>query len=136
MPFRYPFLFIIFVLALHMLGVFVLYDIWHWYDIPMHFVGGVAMGLLGLSLWDKYMKNVTFTVKHPWSKRIFFTFCLIGFTAIVGVAWEWYEFAFDVLVLPALPGWQVSQPGIADTMADLFLDLSGAFALSLLRMKV
>lgn len=136
MPFRYPVVAIIAVLVLHLFGMFYLYGAWHSYDMVMHFLGGAAMGLLALSLWDRYIKNVTFTVKHRWSKRIFFTFCILGFTAMVGVVWEWYEFAFDMFVLPGLDGWVVSQPSVADTMADLFLDLSGAFTVSLLRMKV
>ena len=136
MPFRYPLLAIVIVLALHMFGVLYLYDIWHSYDMVMHFLGGATMGLLALAIWDRYIKGVTFTVKHPWAKRIFFTFSIVGFTTVVGVAWEWYEFAFDMFLLPQLNGWSVSQPSVADTMADLFLDMAGAFTLSLLRMKV
>lgn len=136
MPFRYPLIAIMLVLALHVFGILYVYGIWHSYDAVMHFLGGAAMGLLALSLWDNVIKSVTFTVKRPWIKRFFFTFCILGFTAIVGVAWEWYEFAFDMFVLPGLDGWAAAQPSVADTMADLFLDLSGAFVVSFLRMKV
>lgn len=136
MRFRYPIIAIAIVLVFHALGTLGLYSLWHWYDMPMHFAGGMVMAMLAMAFWDAIIKNVTFTTRHPWARRVFFTFCIVGFVALVGIAWEWYEFVFDVCVLPALRGWGPAQPSIADTMADLFFDITGACTVSLFRRKV
>lgn len=120
------------VLGFHALGLWKLYDLWHWYDMPMHFFGGVAMAVLAWALWDRYIRDIKFAVRHPAAKRIAFVLWLVGFTAIIGIAWEWFEFALDMFVFPTLN----AQPSIADTMADLFFDLTGAATVSLLRMRV
>lgn len=124
------------VLVFHVAGMLWLYGMWHSYDMLMHFGGGGAMGVLALSLWDRYVKDVSFRTKSIFAKRIFFTLVVLGFTALVGIAWEWFEFAFDFFFVPVRSTWGLAQPSIADTMADLFLDLGGAFVVALLRMKV
>jgi len=98
------------VLALHAAGLlFGLYTSWLWYDIPMHFLGGFAMGALGLALLKK---GPSF-----WHDVLF----VIGFVSLISILWEQHEFLLDVL----LAGSERRQLGIADTMADFFFDLSG-----------
>lgn len=122
------------VLFFHALGMLGLYG-WHPYDMPMHFFGGVAMGILALAMWDRHVKSVQLDVKHVWAKRLFFTLWVVGFVAIVGVAWEWLEFGFDV-VAEVRYAWGLAQTSLADTMADLFLDLAGGFLVAVTRRKV
>ena len=136
MRFRVPVAFIAVVLVFHGLGLWRLYEIFHWYDMPMHFAGGMAMALLAWATWDMFVRDVKFTVRHPAAKRVAFMLWLVGFTAIIGIGWEWFEFGFDRFVLPTLQGWTPAQASIADTMADFFFDLSGAVVVSLFRRKV
>jgi len=54
MTIKKAFLIIGIVLAFHALGlIFNLYEVFGWYDIPMHLGGGLAMGALGLAIWNK-----------------------------------------------------------------------------------
>jgi len=52
---------------------------------------------------------------------------VLGFTSLIGVGWEFFEFSFDFLA--SLNSWHIikSQPSTADTMGDLFFDLLGGF---------
>ncbi len=124
------------VFVFHAFGVYGLYGFWQPYDMPMHFAGGVAMGILALALWDAAIKNVTFTTNRPWVRRLFFTSCVLGFVALVGIGWEWFEFSFDQWVIPTRPDWGLAQMGMADTMSDFFFDLLGGLLVVTLRRKI
>lgn len=110
------------VLVFHGLGLlFHLYDLWAWYDIPLHFGGGLAMAALGLALWQEGISGVTFKgvlARHLdwWLVPLF----VIGFVSLISVLWEMHEFLLDVILRDA-----VRQPDVPDTMADFFNDLSG-----------
>lgn len=109
-------------------GAVGLYDVWQWLDIPMHFLGGVAMGMFGIALWMAAVEDIRFKKSflrqlHWWMIPLF----VIGFVAIIGIAWEWYEFLFDIWFDTI-----VRQPSLGDTMVDLLLDLVGAFTAVLL----
>ena len=111
------------VIVVHAVAVaFGLYGVWHWFDIPMHFTGGFAMGALGLAIWKEGIEEVRFKgwmAKHLkwWLVPLF----VVGFVSTIGILWEIQEFVLDVLVT----GHPLRQPSIADTMADFALDLVG-----------
>jgi len=100
------------------------YGVWPYFDIPMHFLGGASIAVMGLVAWDmglgygqRSLSSIPFLVKAV---------AVIGLVAIVGIVWEWLEFIHDferaftqVIFIPA-------QPSIGDTMKDLFFDLFGA----------
>lgn len=135
MSYRQAGLAIFWVLFFHVLGMIALYSWYPYYDAPMHFGGGVAMGVLALALWDNHIRSVTFTSKKPWARDVFFTFCVLGFVALIGIGWEWFEFVFDELVV-VRQQWGLAQTSLADTMGDLFLDLAGGLAVVLWRKRV
>lgn len=122
------------VLAFHAAGVFSLYEAWRPYDIPMHYGGGLAMGVLALAIWDSAIKKVTFKMESAWAERVFMALCVLGFVALVGIAWEWFEFGFDLYFQTKL-GWGLAQTSLGDTMADFFFDLLGSATVLLLRRK-
>lgn len=143
------------VLAFHALGLFYdLYAIAPWYDIPMHFLGGFAMAVLGLAIVSRVKAQATVGILPGKYAELAGRFWLvIGFVAIIGIAWEWHEFlagvlfhvdswseSVDLLTGSAGPVYSTpSQPSIGDTMADFFFDLLGgavafvAYQWSLLR---
>lgn len=96
-------------------GYFGLYIIWPLYDIPVHFLGGVSMGITGYML-------LKFCEKQNWirlpNKFIFLIliFCYVSLTATL---WEFYEFLADHYLET------LNQPSISDTMGDMFLGLMG-----------
>ena len=110
--------------------VFDLYGIFRWWDSPMHFFGGVAMACLAFAILTRVFKG------GKGQPPIWFA-CLfvIGFTALVAVAWEWHEYLIDHTIGPVF-GWRPTQPSPMDTMKDLFLGILGASLLSLKCRKI
>lgn len=88
-----------------------------WIDSPMHFLGGVTLGLTFSTLLFLLQKKNYLGNAHP----IVLFFLVIGLAAFAGVVWEFLEFAGG-----ALFSFLGQQPSVADTMKDLFLDLAGA----------
>lgn len=98
------------------------YYFYPWIDIPLHIAGGVFVGLLFYYL---------FLVRHDTlaDKGFLPVITLgLGFVALVGVLWEFYEFFLDVFVLHAHPLMQEPGPILFDTLKDLADDLLGGFA--------
>ncbi len=95
---------------------------WREVDVPMHFLGGLLSGLLGLACWEwlqarYHVKNVpTWTV----------ALLAVCFTAFVAVSWELYEFGVDAWHRSRGIIALTQQPSVADTMADMALGLLGA----------
>ncbi len=124
MTFRISLGLIALVLLLNLLGnVLGLYGSWPWYDMPMHFGGGFAMGVFAIALWQEGIEEVRFKgrlAKHLkwWLVPLF----VIGFVALVATLWEFHEFGLDIL----LDQEPVRQVNLEDTMADFFLGLLGA----------
>ncbi|MEI6400505.1 MAG: hypothetical protein WCO58_03230 [bacterium] len=92
-------------------------SIW-WFDMPMHFLGGYFLGLLMLLV-------IAYTDKQS-SNREKIIITLLGVFAI-GVMWEGYEYAIQILT-----GSNLANP--LDSTSDLFFDMAGGtFSLILLR---
>lgn len=104
---------------------FSLYYAWPSLDVPMHYLGGLAAGLVALAWWGRDIESITFT-KKAWLSTAIFQWCVVlGFVAVVGIAWEWMEFGLDHIAgIREKIG--ASQTSLSDTMGDLFFDLLGA----------
>jgi hypothetical protein len=97
-----------------------------WFDIPMHFSGGFAMGFLGLAIWEALVVRIAFKKStSSWLRLATQASIILGFVALVGIAWEWYEFIFDSYASHVSLEFRPAQMGLGDTMADFFFDLSG-----------
>lgn len=102
------------------------YEFHKWFDIPMHFLGGVAIGLLALAIWDTCIDHIVFNKQvKPFLQLLVYVVGIVGVVAIVGVLWEVYEFIFDTWASAASLDFRPAQMGLGDTMADLCLDLFG-----------
>ena len=97
---------------------------WHykWLDIPMHFLGGVWVGLAALWLWyySGYGRKGDVAPHRPW------IVALAGGFAF-GVLWECYDFLVWNFGAGAFP---VNY--LQDTALDIVMDLIGAFTAFLL----
>ena len=101
--------------ALHFFGLYSgAYARLFWWDIIMHFLGGIWVG--GMTLW-LFLRSVGRT-----GATVARAYC-IGFAAAlaVGIAWE----IFEVIADPLLSG----EAGyVLDTTKDLFMDSAGGLA--------
>ena len=88
-----------------------------WFDIPMHFLGGVWLGLAGI--WLVYHTRWLTTLRERMSPLL--VALLAGLC--VGILWEAYEFFV----------WQIAGNGLPvgylqDTIKDIAMDVVGAYA--------
>lgn len=96
------------------------WTIW-WFDIPMHFSGGLWLAMIFFYLTNPRLKIAS----YQWP----FTFIFVlGFVALGGVSWELAEFLYDVFI-SSRGYFGVAQLGAVDTVGDLFFDLCGGAAL-------
>jgi hypothetical protein len=133
MKFRIAFFAIAAVLAFHILASFVgLYGWWRDLDVPMHFAGGFAMGLLALAI-HHHMTDKHHLKGHPWWYHSLF---ILGFVMLVGVAWEFHEYLIDETI-GAWWDWPKMQLSLSDTMLDFVMDgLGGFVALVIFRKRL
>jgi hypothetical protein len=90
-------------------------------DILMHLLGGFSMGLLGMAIHHS-VASKHHTMKSP----IWYHYCfVVGFAMLIGVAWEFHEYILDNTV-HIWYNFPITQPSLADTMADFLNDWIGA----------
>lgn len=106
------------------------YHYW-WFDMVMHFAGGffVALSVLYLYFHSGY---VELSHNQAW----FTILCALGAGAVVGVFWEFFEFAIDLYTGRTFNGISVMDQKVGDTLSDLFFDMFGAVAASLVFLKL
>lgn len=102
-----------------------IYDSFELIDIPMHFLGGVSIGMFGLAIWMQGIHEVKFRgwfARHLewWLVPIF----VLGVVSFVGILWEWHEYLLDWLTI----GDVIRQPDMKDTMTDFLMDILGGSA--------
>lgn len=100
------------------------------YDIPMHIAGGIWIGLLFFYLKNRFGYGFFGEKNLVWD-----LVSVLGFVAIVGVFWEFYEYLLDVFVQKKYPFGGEGNRGVLDTLKDLFDDLIGG-ALAFLLYKI
>lgn len=89
--------------------IFHWYSIIWWFDIPMHFFGGIFIGMLYVYFLVRWGAPV-------WSVKTF----ILGLIAVfvVGLLWEVFEFSLDTWI-----SFRPQQP--LDTLSDLCFDIAG-----------
>jgi hypothetical protein len=94
-------------------SVWSLYWVFPWFDMLMHFLGGMWLALTIFALMSKHL---AYLAKHP----IFMLVALLGGTLFFGFLWEVMEFFIDLIL-----GTDYFQPNLPDTLSDLTFDLLG-----------
>jgi len=92
------------------------YDKIEWWDLIMHVLSGIILGIIGNVILEKN------TGKIKVSKVSRFLF-VVGIACIGGVVWEIYEFIIDSFF--NLDTQLAKGLGITDTMWDLIMDFLG-----------
>lgn len=137
------FAFLIFILALHAVAFsnYWYWTIW-WFDMPMHFFGGVWLAMAFLLLNSKFKILMVRPRSPSIPSRVeglngssilqlfdylIAVFITLSFVALGGILWEFFEFFYDLLI--SSRGYAgFAQLGAADTVSDLFFDLFGGLA--------
>ncbi len=83
-----------------------LYWVYEWFDIPMHFLGGVVIALGSRTELFERIMRLSFRSVWP----------VIGLVLAIGILWEVFEWFF---VITDMRGY------VVDTTIDLVLDLLG-----------
>jgi glucan phosphoethanolaminetransferase (alkaline phosphatase superfamily) len=123
------------ILLILVLAIFLIHSIalWNnWYvsyphlDIPMHMAGGAFLGLLFVYIFTQKVAALPLR-QHPWLLFIFG----LGFVALIGVTWEWYEYFSQVYIQKTVVLGFSEPGGLFDTLKDLWDDVfGGAVALA------
>lgn len=95
-----------------------LYDHIPYLDKILHVAGGIAAAWFVLALMQREITHMS-----GWKQMLI----IVGISALVGVAWEWAEFASNYTQY-SHPTWYFYFHGgdLADTMRDLVADIAGA----------
>lgn len=104
------------------LNFYLYWRIW-WFDVLMHFLGGLWVGLTALWIYflSGYIKNI--------KKDKVFIFGISLFTVLViGIGWEVFEYIIDAHIGMKQGYWE-------DTFIDLFMDILGASLASVFFLK-
>lgn len=111
-------LFYIFCLFSLVLGVMVnLYDKIWWWDLLMHLISGVVLGIIANAMLDRVQDGKKVEVLT----RFLF---VIGVATVGGILWEIYEFSVDSIA--GLDTQKVLFTGVSDTMEDVIANLIGS----------
>ncbi|MEO6031947.1 MAG: hypothetical protein ABIP61_08625 [Burkholderiaceae bacterium] len=128
-PAEYELLAILFVFAALFLGEFhSYYERFWWWDVALHSVSGLLLGILGFLLVYMLNENRRIDMRMRAGFVALFAF---AFAVTAGTLWEILEFAADQLL-----GMQMQKPmlgdpsGLTDTMWDLIVDTLGAAVIS------
>ena len=98
------------------------YNRFWWWDILLHGISAVLLGIVGLLLvWILNHNEKIEMSLNP----LFICFFSFSFAVTIGALWEIYEFAIDYFL-----GANMQKSGLVDTMWDLIIDVTGAFIVS------
>ena len=115
--------FLVFLFIAQIIGIiFSLYWRFPWLDNIMHFWGGGAVAM-GMIWWTFYSAKVSASTKNL--PKFYITIIILGFTALVGIFWEFYELIVDKFITKNNYISLLQQGGLLDTLKDLFVDLLG-----------
>jgi hypothetical protein len=101
--------------------LFLYWRFW-WFDIVMHFLGGLWVGLS--ALWIYYFSGFIKETKKDSSFIFLLSFLSV---LVVGLGWEVFEFIIEV---------EFSSLYISDTSLDLIMDILGGIIASLMVLKI
>lgn len=104
------------VVILHIIAVFAgWYEMFWWFDIPMHLVGGLAITFSAAVAIQEFKNRGKLSI--TWKPLNILL--LLGLASLAAFAWEIMEFALDIFFHTD------HQPSVLDTMKDICMGLIG-----------
>lgn len=111
----------IILLALHVLVTKTgLYERFWWFDIPMHFAGGVLVAIALLFFFNHFIEDKKLTI----SSDVLKVLLIVALTTLFAFSWEVMEYSFDLYFTTGLQG------SLTDTMKDISMGIMGAYVVS------
>ncbi|MCR4334611.1 MAG: hypothetical protein NUV47_02705 [Patescibacteria group bacterium] len=107
------------ILHLSALKFYLYWDIW-WFDIVVHFLGGIWAG--ATVFWIYYFSG---RFKNPVSSPLYFFMIILFGSLLIGVIWEIFEYKIGATFV--VPGGDY----ITDTVYDLAMDVVGGLSVYL-----
>lgn len=128
-PPEFELLAIAFIFASLFLGeVHDYYNRFWWWDIALHTISGLLLGIMGFLL--VHILNETEDIKLRMTPGFVAFFAFI-FAVGVGALWEIFEFAMDSLFGTVMQKPMLDDPsGLTDTMWDMIVNTLGAIVIS------
>ncbi|MGE3278375.1 MAG: hypothetical protein AB7J40_01040 [Candidatus Altimarinota bacterium] len=125
LPIEFEFTFVVFLFVTIYLGdINAYYTYFWWWDIFLHTLSGVLLGLVGFILVYIFHSEEKIRLRlSPFFVGLF-TFV---FAVSIGVFWEIFEFGLDQLF-----GLDTQHGSLEDTMLDLIVDALGALFISVI----
>lgn len=115
-----------FVFLLHIILIsFGVYQRLPWFDIPMHFLGGLAISYSSVLFFRYFKEKGFFSI----NRTFLFVLIIVSTVSFVAVLWEFFEFFLHLFVSVSF------QPSVADTMKDLFIGMLGGLVWGILWRK-
>jgi hypothetical protein len=106
------------------------YERFWWWDIALHAISGLLLGIIGFLL--VYVLNENDRVDLHMRPRFVALFAFV-FAVAMGSIWEIFEFGMDLIFNTNMQKPMFVDPsGLTDTMWDLIVDALGALAISAL----
>lgn len=129
-PAEFELLTILFVFAALFLGEFHSYYLrYWWWDIALHSVSGLLLGIVGFLL--VYVLNESRRIDLH-MRAGFVALFAFAFAVAAGAVWEVFEFTVDQLLGTQMQKPMLGDPsGLTDTMWDLIVDALGAAVISI-----
>jgi len=110
------------VLGFWLVGMYYgLHFIFWWYDAVAHFAGGAWVAALAIAAREKLSLEL-----NGQKTNLVWLLAVLGFVALVGVLWEFFELVLDRYIL--YNGFTYLPGVYEDTLLDLFMDLVGGAA--------
>ena len=95
------------------------------YDSPMHFLGGIWIGLIVIAFWGRFFEPLSLERSLGNALKV------AGIVLIIGLFWELFEFSlYSLHAQFGIGGYQTME--LADTLKDMVLDLLGGITAFLL----
>ena len=106
-----------------------LFFMFWWYDVVAHFLGGIWVVALALSLKKIFYFEIQ-GAYGGWALLVF----VLGMVILAGVFWEWWEFVSDRYIF--YTNFTYLPNVFEDTLKDLLVDLLGGIAGFLIFRKI
>lgn len=115
------------ILISHLIAV--AYDLYikvFWFDLILHFLGGVALGLSALRIFAKQLDQT-----KPWFKFLI----AVMFAVLGSFAWELFEFSALQLFPNLAYKSYLYSPAVGEALSDMLAGLMGGVAAGLINYR-
>lgn len=121
--FLWPLALILGVFLVNLAAMFAgVYEQASWFDVPMHFLGGYVVAILGIALFGWLSERIEIRPKKHAQSHVAIMLLeavfIVGFVMMVSVGWEIKELFIDQFSTAFVQRFGATQASVADTIGD------------------